>query len=473
MRILLINPPLYGGPQFPVPGAVREKSADLPLGLLYLSAALKRCGFSDIEVIDFQAQGKTPDEAVKIIASAKPDLLGITVYSFGCYDVHRIVTRVRQALPHTHVTVGGPHAGLYPREILDAGWADSVCLGFGEQPIVELAAALQNGTTLEGIAGLAFRNGNRIHLTPASCNIKDIDAIPFPDRSGLDPAKQLSPMVDRPMPATGIITSRGCPHGCVFCAQSHTPYAQRSVANVLEEVRQCAEQGFEMINFEDDALNNRRSWIEAFCDGMMRMPTPIKWAFRGRVARFDEKLAKLCARAGCVRINFGVESGDDGMLTQIEKGITREQAKIAVGAAKSAGIATVTYYILGFPHETAEQMQRTIDFSLELRSDFAQFSLLVLMPGSALYDREKQLRGEGYDPFRDYTLQPTLDFRVPQPSDTLPRKQIIDAVRHAYRRYYFTPSFLFSGKGASGGVIRGMRTGASLLSYVMFGPKGW
>ena len=226
-----------------------------------------------------------------------------------------------------------------------------------------------------------------------------------------------------------------------------------------------------MINFEDDCMNRSRTWMEELIQGMMEMKTRPDWGFRGRVEKFDAVLAKSLAGAGCRRVNFGVESGDETVQQQIGKQIRIEQARQAISAAKQAGIATVCYFMFGFPHETEAQMKKTIDFALSARPDYAQFTPVVLLPGTSLYRREQERQPSGFDPYRDFTLHPTQDFRPPTITDSISQKRIFKIARWAYFRYYFSLGFLFSGKGALGGLFRGIKAGISLLQYILWGPK--
>lgn len=474
LRILLANTPLQSGPQLPIPRvAVDKGTGDMPLGLLYLAASLQGGGFPNVSVLDVLTLGLTPEQAAERVARDRPDLLGLTVYSFSCADLSALCERVRNDLPACHICLGGPHASRYPVELLEGGWADSVCVGYGEGAIVALAGRLEQGRDPEGIPGMGWRDEDRVFRLRPSAPMGDIDAIPFPDRGLADRSLYSTWAVDRPLSATGVLTSRGCPFGCVFCSQSRTPFAQRSVDNVLREVEQCRDQGYQMIYFQDDTMNLNPGWMHTFAQSMAEMEDRPAWCFRGRVTGFDEKLAHACAQGGCVRVNLGIEAGSTAAQKQIGKGIDLEEALTAVRAARQAGIATVCYFIMGFPGETREQIRETYSFARRLDPDYAIFSPLYLLPGTALYERERRIRGDGYDPYAAYTRRPSRGFVPPPPSGTVDRKTVFRAVRMAYVKFYFSPRYLLSGRGTGGGVLKGFRAGLSILSYFFFGLRDW
>ncbi len=472
IKILLVNTPLTGGPQIPIPSvAVDKGTGNMPLGLLYLAAALRTAGFADVQVLDFLTLGVDPTQAAEMAARLHPDFLGITVCSLSCYDLAEFTRLLRRRMPACHISLGGPHTSNYPDILLQAGYCDSLCVGYGERAIVELIRRLERKEKPANIPGIGVINkNNEIDICPPD-PLGDIDAIAFPDRSLVNRALYSSWLVDRPQSATALLTSRGCPFGCTFCSQSHTPHAQRSVANVMAEVESCLVQDFTMLYFEDDSMNLHPEWMNEFVRAMGALPQKPDWAFRGRVTNFDDDMAKACARSGCVRINFGIESGSEEMQRKIGKGIKLGDALTALRATKNAGIATVCYFIMGFPEETEAQMRQTFDFARRLDADYAIFSPLYLFPGTELYRREKQKRGPDYDPYADYTRKPTADFVPPTPRGMVAQQMISRLVRLAYLRFYFSPHYLFSGKGLAGGFWRGVKGGLSLLAYLLCGPK--
>lgn len=474
MRILLTNTPLKRGPQLPIPRvAVDKGTGDMPLGLLYLAASLKSAGFKNVSVLDILTLGLGPDRAAEKVAYERPDLLGVTVYSFSCRDLAILAKKVRDLLPKCHICLGGPHIATYPELSLQGRWCDSVCVGYGEGAIVALAKALERGEAAEAIPGIGWKKDGEPAKVCHPLRLEGIDSIPFPDRRIVDRSLYSSWVVDRPVPATSILTSRGCPFRCTFCSQSRTSFAQRSVGNVLCEVKQCRDQGFRMIYFQDDSMNSRTEWMLEFASAMGAIEDGPAWCFRGRVTNFDDEVARSCARGGCVRVQFGIEAGTDEVQETIGKGIDLSHALTAVKAAKKAQISTVCYFIMGFPGETVDQMRHTYVFARLLDPDFAIFSPLYLLPGTELYEREKRLMGDGFDPYAKYTEHPSRDFVPPPPTGTVTRKAVFWTVRLAYFRFYFSPRFLLSGRGAEGGIMRGVRGGLSLLAYLFFGLRRW
>lgn len=349
MRIVVANSPLTLGPQFPIPTIILDKGKDMPLGPLYLAAALGQAGYDDVHVLDIHSLGLSPAAAAQRIVALAPDLLAVKVYSFSWYDAVLLAREVRRGLPRCHIAFGGPHADHYAAAMASVGACDSVCAGYGEAAIVALARAVERGASPAGIPGIAYHDGASVVSTPPAPLPDDLDTIPFPDRGRVRLEDYTSWMIDRPLATTAVMTSRGCPFACAFCSEARTRFRQRSVANVVAELRDCHERGYRMVNFEDDIMNLDRRWMLAFADSMASLAARPQWGFRGRVGGFDRTLARACARAGCTRINFGVESGTDAIQAWMGKGITLADVRQAVAAAREEGITTVCYFILGFP----------------------------------------------------------------------------------------------------------------------------
>jgi len=187
-----------------------------------------------------------------------------------------------------------------------------------------------------------------------------------------------------------MLTSRGCPFGCSFCASSRLFgkfWRGRSAGNVLEEIRMIRDEyKIRNIEFIDDTFTLDKRRVEEICDGIIRERLDVSWGASSRVDGITERLAEKMKKAGCWIIYLGIESGCQKILDEIGKRITLDQVRKAVNAIKKAGIQVLGSFIIGFPGETVEMIEKTIRFAKRLNLDWAQFSILTPYPGTPLFE---------------------------------------------------------------------------------------
>jgi radical SAM superfamily enzyme YgiQ (UPF0313 family) len=191
----------------------------------------------------------------------------------------------------------------------------------------------------------------------------------------------------------GMLASRGCPARCTFCANYVTgrQFRFRSCANVTAELRAWhTRYGTTFFPFWDDALSANPAHLGRLCEAFERdLDFPLRWSAITRANMVTPELLRKMRRAGCTTVNFGIESGDDGVLRAIKKGITTEQAARALGWAKEEGLATAANFMLGFPQESADALRRTLDYMhriAPLVDSFSTLGVAVPFPGTPLYD---------------------------------------------------------------------------------------
>jgi len=228
--------------------------------------------------------------------------------------------------------------------------------------------------------------------------IKDVDSLPFPRRDLLPMREYFefdvkrNSITDMRYPKTSMITSRGCPENCVFCAIRCTwgrRWVPRSPENVVDEIGHLvSEYGIREINFLDDCISVSPERLRDLCRLIIRRGLDIKWVPSSGIAiRFlDEDLLRLMKESGCYRLSFGLESGVPETLAFCRKRYDYDHAKRIIRYANRIGIWTTASFILGFPYETAEQIDRTVRFAVESGIDFAFFYCAVPYPRTDLYD---------------------------------------------------------------------------------------
>jgi radical SAM superfamily enzyme YgiQ (UPF0313 family) len=239
---------------------------------------------------------------------------------------------------------------------------------------------------LSTVKGLVWRDGSEIVVNPPRPFIADLDDLPLPRHDLLPLERYRAPLVGGPY--AFVVSSRGCPGGCRFCIK-HVSYGSsvryRSPEHVLAEVEQLVELGVRKIHMYTDLFTVNREHVMGICEGILERELPVKWTCNSRVDFVDAELLQTMKRAGCWMISWGIESGDEGMLKRMRKGITPEKVERALRWSKEAGIMNWGYFIIGLPGETEESIRRTIDFSKRLPLDLVLFHIAAPHPGTPFF----------------------------------------------------------------------------------------
>jgi len=252
------------------------------------------------------------------------------------------------------------------------------------EPAWQAEGALED--KLAHIKGLVWRRKGRIVLNPDRPLIADLDALPLPRHDLLPLKAYRAPLVKGPY--AFVVTSRGCPAGCLFCIK-HVSYGQsvrfRSPENVLEEVEQLVSLGVHSIHMYADLFTVNREQVMGICRGLLDRGLRIRWTCNSRVDFVDREMLEWMARSGCWMISWGIESGDDRMLARMRKGTTTEGVERALRWAREAGIKNWGYFIIGLPGETEESIRQTIAFAKRLPLDLALFHIAAPHPGTPFF----------------------------------------------------------------------------------------
>lgn len=414
MKIVLFIPP---GGYF----AERWKKGSLmpPLGLLYIGAVLEREGF-DVEIIPSEVLNLKWKDIEKIVESKKPDIVGVTTTTENRFQSFELVRRAKKVFPSTITVLGGPHVSMAPDDtIRNLPYVDIVVRGEGEKTMVELAKAImeKGKDSLKKILGISFReNGNIIHNPPRP-PIKNLDELPFPARH-LIPYEKYNFYMDVPgegkLPAVNLMTSRGCPFNCNFCA---TPInwgrAVRGMSpqRVLEEIELCIDKyGARAIWFYDDTFNYNPNRVEAICDGIIKRGLNIKWTCELRIDILQKDLLKKMKEAGLYYASFGLEAGSERVRKEIiGKNIDLKHLKNTVEWCKELDIKANCFFIFSHPTESWEEAKETIEIIESLKDDCEiSTSILHIYPGTPL---EKWAKEHGKLP-KDFSWTRKRDGRV-------------------------------------------------------------
>jgi radical SAM superfamily enzyme YgiQ (UPF0313 family) len=359
------------------------RTAIPPLGLLYLASVLLNNGY-EVEVVDFTVERYDGTKLQQLIVGK--DAVGISVVNFAARDtVAKMISDIRLVDPDIPIIVGGPGCTLASKTI---NGADITVLGEAELTIVPLIERLLAGGNLSDIPGVIYRDriAGIMHDGAPPIFPEDLDALPFPARQIVDARKYKLWFGAK---GASMITSRGCPFHCTFCARAPCAgrkYRKRSVENVVEEIQLIYEMGYDFLAIVDSNFLLDTKHVHKIMDGILERDISLIMLVEGRVDTADEELYRKMRGAG-VRVVFcGLESGNQDVLDFYEKGTTVEQNRYAVELADRCGLYVQGCFILGAPIETEQHLDRTVAFAKSLPLGSASFSVLTYVRGAPLWD---------------------------------------------------------------------------------------
>lgn len=459
MRILLIDPPFY---RF-----MGYYYRYFPLGLAYLAATLRDNGHlveiydadcnRDADDIDYsRLEDKYPDlvkdinkpdhrvwkEARGVIKEFNPDLVGITTMTTKVASAFKLASLCKDLDQDVIVVIGGPHATVKADETLRIHPdIDFVVRGEGEISFSDLVVVLEEGGALDQISGISYREDGEIVHTASGPWIEDLDAVPFPARDLLM-GQETYTSEDMGL----LMTSRGCPYHCTYCATSvwGQRVRYRSVENVITEMKLVEERyGTRQFTLKDDSFTINKKRVHRFCDRLIEEDLKVSWDCNTRVNVIDEELLRKMKRAGCNGIKVGIESGSQRILDSVmEKQITLDQVREAARLFRKVGIHWTGYFMMGVPGETAEEVRSTLSFMEEVQPDFVSFSVYEAFPGTRLFEVGVE-RGlvESERTLEDYYTLLPHQYYVKDPDrqvdtvDPVEFRQLEEELKGAFHRY--------------------------------------
>jgi anaerobic magnesium-protoporphyrin IX monomethyl ester cyclase len=291
------------------------------------------------------------------------------------------------------LVAGGPLPTLCPEDFLED--FDVVAIGEGEETMRNLVDTFENGHSLSTVKGIAYKRHKsdcKVIYTPPRELIEDLDILPFPARDDFDnDAYKRHYFKKFGYTITSLITSRGCPFHCDFCSRAvfGNKFRTRSPWNIVNEMEIIKKLGYDRIWFSDDCFTLNRKRLLSICDEIIQRGLGINWECLSRVDAVDEETAVKMKEAGCVRVFFGLESGNDSILALMNKQASVSQGKSAVLTFKKAGIEVGAFFIVGYPGETDKTILDTVRFASSLPLDYLSFTMPYPIPGTPLYERLK------------------------------------------------------------------------------------
>lgn len=380
MKVILIDPLMQSAHACP------------SLGLMYIAATLEREG-NPVKIVEMRFLENPWIHLKKIILKEKPDVVGITTMSYTFPASLKIARITKNAVPNSLIVLGGPHATFMWAEILMINpEVDIVVIGEGEYTMLELIKTLTEGGSLKRIRGIAFREKKKVIKTPPRPLIKNLTSLPFPARHlvNMDKYRTLESF-------TPLISSRGCPFRCVFCASramwgAHVRF--RYPKDVVDEIEHIIQKyRFKTVNFADDVFTLNKPRVIKICEEINERVLDVEWECSTRPDLLTKELMKKMRKAGCKSILLGAESASQRILNILNKGFELKDIEKVVKWAKEIGINVRLSFMIGCPGEDIKSAFKTLRFAKylkEIGAKTACFSLFKVYPGALINKKLKE-----------------------------------------------------------------------------------
>lgn len=380
--VYLINPP------------IRAYSIRMPLGLMYISSYLDSKGINN-KILDFKT--KNEDEALQKILTElkekKPRIIGVSCLCTEIVYVKCMCQKIKELLPDSKIIVGGAHPTNYPHLFTKEKYIDFVVIGEGEITFYELCKLLlksKNPTKKEllRVKGIAWKD----NFSKPRSFIENLDELPTPAYDKIDMKFYTKPTSWKIRPVfasvASIFTARGCPFRCRYCVASAVfgkKVRGRSPKLVVDEVELLLKKYlFDAIYFFDDTFTLNKKRVIGICNEIIKRKLRFVWGCQTRVHLVSEDLLKVMKEAGCIQLDFGIESCSQKLLNLIQKDITYENIVKALRLCKKVGIRSFVNLMTNLPTETEEDLQMTIDCMKKEKPNVMIWNVTIPYPGTNL-----------------------------------------------------------------------------------------
>lgn len=412
-----------------------------PLGLGYLAAAARKNGIA-VSLYDANRFKTDSSKLIKLIKKEKPDFVGFQFYTMNFDHVKRGLETVKKTNENIITIVGGPHPSALPKETLaDLGKnLDFAFCGEAEIGLPQLLKTIEEEENqFSDIPGLIYRKEEETIINEPYFS-KDIDEFDPPAwdllKPNVYPEAQHGAFFEN-FPIAPIITTRGCPFNCTFCAgklNTGSVLRKRSVTKVIEEIKYLhTVHHIKEFHIVDDNFTLDRDFAKKILAEIIKLDLKISFAVPNgiRLDTLDKEIIVLMKNAGFYLISVGIESGSDRVLKLMGKHLSVKQIKEKISLIKSAGLDAAGFFILGYPGETEKEIKKTINFSLNLGLLRANYFLFLPLPGTIIFQQLQKGGGIGEIEYNK------LSFTAPVFTDNLSKKRLKTLQRQAFLRFYF------------------------------------
>jgi radical SAM superfamily enzyme YgiQ (UPF0313 family) len=475
-RVLLVNPPLINGVAFTRQGRCQEREEVLgttkpPYSLLVIAALLRERA-TPVRLVDLTAEGRTTASLIEELKREGflPDLI---VFPSTTPTLHADTAEMT-ALKHAFgaaLVCFGPHASTVPVESMQQAPAvDMMIAGEPEDAMLALASP-EPPASLDQVAGVTWRRPDGTIVPPAGHGVfAGFKTMPFPAWDLLPLANYRLPMVSESYII--VETSRGCPYACDFCVapihQGHK-FRERDPKALVDEIERAKrELGVRYFYLWGDTVTLNQKTFSAFCDELIARDLGIQWFGNARADNLtDPAFVHRLRRSGCWMLAMGIESSSPDIRKDMVKRLEEEKIRTAFANLRQTGIKSFAFFIFGYPGDTPQSMEATIEYAIDLSPDFANFYPAVPYPGTALYEK---VRKEGLLAKEDWSKMEYSYYLLE--GHGLNERVVMTAINRAKRRFFLRPRYLTRHLADAARLAWTKPAIVShLLSRVLFGQK--
>jgi len=397
----------------------------------------------EIKIVDMAPRRLSAEQAAKDALEFEPEMIGISAMSFEAAEMFAVADKVKQDKPELVVVAGGPHASTSPGNALQNPNIDYVVRGEGEITGLELIKrVIEGGRDPAEVSGLAFRKDGEARLGAVREQIVDMDSLPLPAYDLID----LESYWDLPRFGTTYVnreyatlsTSRACPYRCTYCHRIFgTRYRSQSPEKALRDMAELKEKyGVRELVFVDDCFNLDKKRVAKICDGMAERGLAFSISFpnglRGDI--MDRQTLERLKEAGTYRITYAVETASPRMQKFIKKNVKLDKLKHVIEMTDRMDIMVDGFFMVGFPGETRQEIEMTLDYALSSRLHTANFWFVTPFQGTELYQQAEDLG------LAVHAGAESLHYFDPRTDlSEVPADELKKMVKRTFRRFYLNP----------------------------------
>lgn len=449
MNILMLNPPFL--PRFSrfsrSPAVTKSGTIYYPIWHAYATGVLSKAGHV-VKLVDAPADGLSKEACLKIATEFQPQMVVVYTSTPSIYNDIAVAGDIKDVLQEAYIVLTGPHVSALPVESLTIDERiDAVARREYDMTLVDLASRLINRENIEQVFGITFRRDGEIISTPDRDFMEDLDSLPFVSAVYKEHLTIENYFYAHcRYPTVSIFTSRGCYAKCNYCVYPEQMFGrrqrQRSPENIVEEFKYIERElpQVKEVLIDDDTFSFHQEHTKLFCELMIQNRIRIPWTVECR-ANLKYETMVMMKKAGCRLIVVGFESGDDTILTNVNKGITIDRMRKCVEDAKRANIMLHSCFMAGNRGETKGTLMKSLHFAKEINADTCQFFPLMVYPGTEAYEWAKN---SGYLLTEDYSKWLTDEglHNCVVSTPELTANQLVAFCDDARRKYYLSPKYL-------------------------------
>ncbi|GAB6042582.1 B12-binding domain-containing radical SAM protein [Endothiovibrio diazotrophicus] len=410
----------------------------IPLGIYYVASYLREHGY-EVKVTDALALRLTEAQVAQEIEEFSPSFVGISATTVLFPRAASIAGMIKRRFPHVTTILGGRHITSNVEHAMSFPAFDFGVVGEGEITARELLDALSAQEPLSGVQGIVYRDaeGGLVHTAPRAF-VEDLDTLPFPAFDLIPDIDVYKPplFLHKAKPLLSMITSRGCPSKCTFCAVSMgKAYRKRSARNIFDEIKLLVRRyGVREIDFLDDNFLLDKERVYELFNLLRADGISLHWSCMARISSVDYEFLQFLRDNGCWTIAFGIESGDRKILKTIRKGLSLRRTAEVLGWCREIGIMTRGFFIIGHPLETVETIDRTIQYALDIPLDIIMTAINTPFPGTQQYDEAERYGTLDKSDLTQFSQSNPVF--IPY---GLTKEILLDKQREMYVKFYFRP----------------------------------